>query len=487
MKKPMPTSRRRASVTQAHRPDRARTAQKKRGAVQRAASQGFNRARFADSLGSITFGGRRDLFRALGFARDITPAMYRARYRRNAVAGRIVEAKPKATWRGGAEVVENDNPEQTPFEVAWEALERRLNIWAMLFRADVLAGLNRYAVVLLGAPGELDQPLIAMSAEALVYLTPFSEEDAKIDSFDTDSTSSRFGRPVFYTLSRIAPVGPSNAAAPNGRRVHYSRVLHVADGLLDDHVYGVPRLERIWNDLDNLEKVTGGGAEAFWKRADRGMVLDLDPMIQLKPDAVTGIVTELEALKEQVDEYEHALKRVLTTRGVKVTELGSDVADIGPSVRALMSLISAGSEIPQRILMGSEAAKLASTQDADNWDERILDRRSQFAGPQIVLPFVDRLVALGALPMPAGPVEVRWPEIKNMSDAQRADIADKWAGLNQKAGEIVVSGADIREKVLGLDPLPAPDPAAALSLQTRRERSSWTRTHDTADRFPRSV
>lgn len=478
-----------------------------------AASALASRSRFMDNVDGVTFHGRRDMYQALGYKRLISSQMYRSRFRRNAVAARIVTAAPKATWRGGAEVVESDKPEQTPFEKAFEMLEHRLNLWAIFHRADVLAGLGRYSIILLGTPGDLEQPLESLNPDHLVYMTPFAEEDAQIEKFDTDIKSVRFGLPVYYAVRRLAPNAfRQNTPETVGRRVHYTRVIHVADGLLDDHVYGIPRLEKVWNLLDDLEKVTGGGAEAFWKRADKGLVLKLDPLMQVHKDPATGKVIELEQMRDQIEDYENSLKRVLTMRGVSVEELGSDVADISNSVTALMGQIAAGSEIPQRILMGSEAAKLASTQDADAWDERIADRRTEYAGPQIVKPFCQRMIDLGALPKPEDTYQVRWPEIRNLNESQRADLAIKWSQLNKNAGTIVVSGNDIRDRILGLDPfevsrseteklpkgsvqpgeLDRPKPAAAARVITstrwsskRKVGSSWAHVLETADRFRR--
>jgi hypothetical protein len=141
----------------------------------------------------------------------------------------------------------------------------------------------------------------------------------------------------------------------------------------------------------DLEKVVGGGAEAFWRRADRGMQLDLDPTIDVSQE-------QKDAMKVQLEEYEHELRRILTTRGVKINELGSDVADFKSPVDAIMALISAGTGIPQRVLMGSEQGKLAAKQDRANWDNRVTDRQSDFAGPLVLRPFIDKMIAIKALP-----------------------------------------------------------------------------------------
>jgi len=401
------------------------------------------------NIASRMFNGRRDMYRALGYKRVLEPADYRSRYRRNAVANRIVKALPKATWRGGAELVDDEKPTvTTAFEQAWADLNDRLNIWDKIYRADVLAGIGRYSILLIGAPGELDQPLLNAGPDEIAYLTPYAEEDATIQLFEIDSKNPRFGLPTFYNVKRTSM---NSATAQNSaniaKNVHWTRVIHIADGLLDDSIYGEPRLECIWNDLDDLEKVKGAGAEAFWKRADSGMQFDLDPTLDFSTESKT-------ALKKQLHEYEHDLRRLLLTRGVKVNNLGSQVADFSGPVESIVSIISAGTGIPQRILMGSERGQLASTQDRSNWDDRVVDRRNDFAIPYVVRPMVARFQELGVLPEAKNKkYEVKFSALRVMDDTQRAEIAAKWASLNSAAGETVVTPDDIREKVLDLPPL----------------------------------
>jgi hypothetical protein len=411
------------------------------------ASQFVGRAQLAN-LSGFSFRGARDMFRALGYDRLLTPRMYRWRYERGGIVARLVESKPIATWRGGGELVEDEDPDtETTFEAAWIALNKRLDIWPTLERLDILAGLGKYSVLLIGAPGQLDTPLTNLTADNLAYLQPFSERDAKIINIETDSASRRFGLPVFYTMSRLtAPL--EGISASMARRVHYTRIIHVADGLLDDRVYGQARLERVWNLLDDLDKVCGGGAEAFWKRVDAGMQLKLDPNIaDMKPE-------DKVKFDEQLEEYTNGLRRILKTRGVEIETMTSAVAGIKDPVMTLISLISAATSIPQRILLGSERGELASSQDRDEWSERIQDRRVSYAGPQVVRPLVNRLIELGAMPEPvSGEYDVRWPAMKTMDEIQKVAVAKEVALMNQAQGEIVVTSDEIRDRYLDLPPI----------------------------------
>jgi len=405
-----------------------------------------SRARLA-SLAGLTYGGKRDIFAVCGYDRVLVPQMYRDRYRRNAVAGRIVEAKPQATWRGGAEVIEDEDPDTfTEFEQEWELLETRLKIWSVLQRADIVSGLGQYGVILIGAPGELTTPLPELSdPESIGYLQVFAEEDAVINEFERDATNPRWGLPLYYMLRRVPPSGASGqttAFSTVGRKAHWTRCIHIADGLLDDNVYATPRLERVWNLLDDLEKVTGGGSEAFWKRADAGIQLNVDSELDFDEK-------DQEKTEQQLEDYLHKYRRSILTRGIEMKNLGSQVANFKGPMDAIISQISAGTGIPQRILMGSERGELASNQDRDNWAERVTDRRNAFAGPLVVKQLVDRLIDHGALPEPKK-YEVRWPEIQNLDVLQRAQVATLWAQLNTDAKEKVVDANEIRDRLLGL-------------------------------------
>lgn len=406
------------------------------------------------NLAGKTFGGKRNLYKALGYQRELSPSDYRSRYRRNEVANRIVKALPKATWRGDVSIVEDKDPnKETTFEKAFELLDQRLKIWDKFQRADILAGIGRYAIILIGAPGRMEDPLENCTADEIAYLTPFAEEDAMIAEYEVDVNSPRFGLPLFYYVKRTTMT--SNTAinsATIGRRVHWTRCFHVSDGLLDDNIFGEPRLECVWNRLDDLEKVAGGGAEAFWRRADRGIQFDVDPTIDFTgADGETS--TAHADTKKQIEEYQHDLRRDLFTRGIKINELGSDVADFKSPVDSIMSLISAGCGIPQRVLMGSEQGKLAAKQDRASWDNRVTDRQHDWAEPCVVRPFVQKMIDLGALPEPeADEFSMNWSSITTMDDEQRATIAGQWAALNDH-GERIVTADEIRQNVLKLGPL----------------------------------
>ncbi len=399
-----------------------------------------SRASLAEWAGR-TFGGKRDIYEVLGFKRVLTFADFKHRYERGGIASTIVEAYPEATWRGRGELIEDDTTvETTPFEEAWYELEFRLNLWAMLRRADIVAGIGRYAVLVLGAAGDSKSELPeATDGNSILFVKVYSEECATIETWDTQQSSERFGLPQTYRIKVV-----NDKVTTIDEVVHWTRVIHIADGLVDNEVYGSPRLAKTWNDLDNLMKVIGGGSEAFWLRAHQGYQVDVDPEMELSE-------AEEKALDEEADEFSNGIRRMMRTRGVKVKALGSDVADFKPPSEALVAQICATTKIPQRILMGSERGQLASEQDRDNFSDRVYDRQTQFADPFIVRQLSDRLIKYKYLPEPVE-YEVRWPTGER-SIAQKVDLANRMADANMKnqmAGGPLFLVDEIRDLALGM-------------------------------------
>lgn len=430
----------------------------------------------------LSFRGDRDMYATLGYNATLTTKDYRDRYLRGGIAARIVDAYPNATWRPDFEIIEDDNPEAlTALEGEWDKFALRLGVGERFLRADKLACLSTYSVLLVGFPGELnlEVPKGQGTTDPIQYLQPFiggggpptrmansnvnrataiTDADATISAFDLDPKSPRFGRPLAYKVKRL---GLDDSFQ---REVHWSRIIHVAEGLLDDDVYGIPCLERVWNLLDDLDKVTGGGAESFWLRANQGLHLDLDKDMQLA-DAQAAI----ESLKEQAELYKHQLTRWLRTRGVKANVLGSDVADFGGPADAILTQIAGAKAIPKRILTGSEMGELASSQDRDNWKDQINGRQTGHAN-RLIRDLVDRLIQFNYLPAPAkeGAYEVRFGKIETRTENEKADGAQKWAGVNRVMGETVFTNDEIREHWYGKKPLSSAEKKPAQPPQSQQ-------------------
>jgi hypothetical protein len=180
-------------------------------------------------------------------------------------------------------------------------------------------------------------------------------------------------------------------------------------------------LGQCYNTLDDLLKVTGGSAELYWLTSNRGLHVDIDKEMELDP-------ADEQALSDEIDEYQHQLRRVLRTRGVKVDALGSEVADPRGVFETLLAELAATTSIPQRILIGSEAGQLASEQDRANWADYIERRRKIFAEPYVLKPVLRTLEALQYFPKETADKTVwEWPEAFHTSPLEESQIYAAWA------------------------------------------------------------
>ena len=413
----------------------------------------------------ISFNGARDLYAAFGYSRDLSIKDFADRYDRGGIAGRIVDALPYATWRGGVELIEDhDAKNDTSFEAAWAAFAKRCQVGSRFLQADVMSRIGVFSVLLIGGRDSVDTELPRGNGttKGIEYLRAFLGSggpnsnrlannagsfvsvDANIDSFETDIHSPRFGEPVGY---RIRTPVANNSAELNSRIVHWSRVIHVAERALYDEVYGEPALQRPWNLLDDLEKVTGGGAEAYFQRVNGGRVWSLDKDIANLGD------DEKTAMAEQIEKLQHGMQRDIRMRGVNVQELGSSIAEFGPNADAILTQIAGTTAIPKRILTGSEMGELASTQDRENWRDQVNGRRQGYAGPMILERLVDRLIAYNYLPTPKK-YEAVWGSVMNLTEDEKQKGAQSWATTNRMYGSTVFLDDEIRATWYNKDPLP---------------------------------
>lgn len=376
-------------------------------ALSQLTSRGAIRARLGQSYGTD-----RDIYEALGYTKTPQYEHYQARYERQDIARAIINKPVQGCWRRPPTISERDD-DDTPFEQAWEILLDKLRIYHYFSRVDKLASIGEYAVLLLGFDdsGELSQPVT--SANDLLYIMPYTQLNAEINTYNTDSKNPRYGLPESYKIS-IA-VGTSENSI--GKIVHHSRVIHVTEDLTESNILGTPRLQSVLNRLQDLELVLGGSSEMFWRGGFPGMLFNLAEDAVLGDQALTD-------LQDEIEEYMHGLKRYLRVKGMNVENLAPQVADPSKHVEALIDIISCATNIPKRILMGSERGELGSSQDERNWANYLQDRQINHCEPEILRPTIDRLIAVGVLPKPGEPYSVKWEDLMSPSTKDVAEVGE---------------------------------------------------------------
>jgi len=371
----------------------------------------------------ILFDSDRDIDTNLGYTSNPSLEQYQDYYDRRDLASVIVDAPAQTTWRMPPKITDGSEG-ASKFIKGWHELEERLKLYSYCERADRLSGIGHYGVMLIGTKeGNLSEELTAVSSpQDVIYISVFSELFAKVNSYEDDVNNPRFGKPKMYTIDMSSNIVKGFAAKKE--IVHHSRVIHIAEGLLENEVFGEPRLQKIFNRLQDLDKVVGPAAEAFWKMVIKGYAISPKEGYEWDDDA--GVI-------EEWQDYIHNLQRLIKAEGVDFEELGTTPEDPTSVFSMLIQLVSGKTHIPQRILLGSERGSLASSQDEANWLGRIGERQVQHAEPHILRPLIDRLISIRALEPPKdGTYKAEWPGLFCLTDEEQASVYEKRANAIAK-------------------------------------------------------
>lgn len=387
--------------------------------------------------------GRRDFYEIFGWSRTINVRDFRFEAERGSIASRVVCAYPEAVWANPPLIIENpDDQERNSFEASFDKLAEDLNLWHYLNRADRLAQIGRFSLLLIGiADGQtLEKPA---SKGLPVYLMPFGEDCVEIEEVEEDPSSPRYGKPKTY-LVQVGIEGVGNGSEL--KTIHHSRVLHIAERTLDNDIYGKPILEPIYDILMDLKKVLGGSAEGFFFNSSSNLHVNAETGANIK---------DPEQTKSDLEDLQHKINRVVRTQGMDLKVLNAPMNSPKDIFNALISIIGGTTGIPQRILLGSERGELSSNQDQNAWDSRVEERRQNFVAPQILRQLLDKLEAIGAMKIPEG-ISWEWPNKNEISELDAAEVASKISTAvatysNSPESEHIIPPEQFVSEVLGLE------------------------------------
>lgn len=403
-----------------------------------------------------TYNGLRDVYSALGYPAidKITYNDFYVKYKRQDIAAAIIDKPVYGAWKktpvvrtGGEEVRDKDT-----FRDAWEDLAKEFRLFSIFQRVDKLAGIGRYATLYIGVNDGTEYPSETIgNSNELLYVQPYSEDNAIIKTADTDSNSNRFGQPDKYGLRSVAiEGGVVDSGSYKEVQVDHSRIIHIADNLLENNVWGTSRLEKAYNRLLNLELIVGGGAEMFWQGAFPGLVFNVRDGYELTAEDITNLDAE-------IDKYVHNIERYMRLNGIDINNLSSSVADPSNHVDTQLKMISIATGIPKRILEGSERGELASSQDTKAWNEYLDNRRATFCEYSILRPTVDKLIEVGILPTPEEDYIVEWPDLETTGEKEKAEVGKIRAESiksysSSPETQMVIPPKSFLEEIMDLDP-----------------------------------
>ncbi len=385
----------------------------------------------------------------------ISDTEYVEMFNREGLGERVVNLFPEESWLMNPEVKVDETSKDVEFDKQWKALEKEQKIYHYLQRVDILSGIGRYGVLLLGLDDGKDllDPVDGINPDTgektktpqrkLIFLKAFQEINVDIDSKETATDSPRFDQPKIYSLKVESTDGTETVS----RKVHWTRIIHIADNRLTSEVFGKPRMKAIWNRLLDIRKVLSGSAEMFWKGAYQGLGFET------QKEFVDATIDSA-ALKETMRKYGEGQQKFIHAQGLNIKNLAPNVADPTAHIKVQIDYIALALGVPIRIFLGSERGELASSQDNKAWNKRIGKRREDYVSSLVLRPFIDRLIIFGILPEVDDYIIV-WPDLDAPSDKEKAEVAkirtEAMAKYVQADVSLIMSPKDFFVKELGMD------------------------------------
>lgn len=380
-----------------------------------------------------------DIDNACGYKQTLDFDDFFDAWDRQDIAKRCVEAYPDYTWAQSPEVYEDESADNvTAFEKDWEAHVQMNNPYAELKKLDILAGIGKYGVLVMGVNDgkTLSEPLTPYDGSkkrAIIYYRAYTEGEAQIVEWDTDENSVRFGLPIMYEITPNNGMSKTQVKGGDGEthgvvgvdpnanqyKVHYTRVIHFADNALCGHIYGRERLKQVYNRILDIRKIVGGSAEMFWQGAFSGIAFEMDADTEVSE-------ADKQRMKTDIKNYIDKLQRTLLLQGVEAKPLSPSIADPVNHLDVQITLVSIATGIPKRVISGSEQGKLASTEDGKTWATRVHTRDINVAEPGLLRPYLQFCILNGIVSSPVNmyAIKILWPKLQMESDEERARASE---------------------------------------------------------------
>lgn len=398
----------------------------KKAIVTLAANQRIsNRDVFGRGLGgAIDYSASHDTKRpqawnAYGYPESLEFSDFYSMFTRHPIANAIVMKPVVKSWEIEPFISEQKDPiaaenKPTRWDDDLSAFFKRVMFWSRCQGADWRQRIGRYAGLVIVAKekglSELNRdeamlrPLKLNSLDQIVKLIPVTEDQLEVleDGINKNPTDLRYGMPEHFNYHESA-LGTKNDRARVTFNIHYSRVIIFAEGAETGvSIYGRPTLEPCFNNLINLEKIYGGGAEGYLLNARTPLNINMqggdnapDPaaLAQLLGTDLAGLG---DAFDEQIEDYVRGINNHLLTQGMDVKNLSISIPDPKEFVQTNLDACCAPEGIPSPELIGSQISQRSSDENAKSWAKTIEARWSSYLLFQIE-SVVEHFISIGAL------------------------------------------------------------------------------------------
>lgn len=354
-------------------------------------------------------------------------SQYYHMYARNNVAARVIETFPDYSWAQIPFVTDSGGADSRFSKSVTTLLTTQYkmqdgvkqSLLASMKQLDVLGGIGGEALLVFGFKDgrRLHQAVAKAKNMEIAWIKILHNGQFEVSKRDEDETSAQYGDVVLYRTKEFTArvdLNFSSQIAPDVE-IHASRCVHFKES--NGLSYGTSRIQKCYNQLLDITKLSGASAEVYWLGAFSGLSIETDPTAQLGDEAYKKIM-------EGTQKYFDGLGRAMIFEGATTKLLYPAIVSPKDHFDLQITMISIATGIPRRFLTGAEAAKLASQQDTLNWMERVTNRREMFVGPRVVAPVVQRCIDAGVITAPRDDTfGVAWPRSQTLALNERSDAA----------------------------------------------------------------
>lgn len=402
--------------------------------------------------------------REFGYPEDLTFSDFYKLYKRVGAARGFVDRLIDISWVDYPKFIDGDIREQDSKLTAWEQKVTDLfndKLWISIVEADKRGIIGRYSalIIQLRDGRAWEQPVDTakinrlQAQNAIVKLIPVWEEQIKPCEWNNDETDEDYGQVTMYQFDETSTA--SNLGKPRiSRRIHPDRVLILNETSVINSINdGFSQLEVGYNDLLDMMKYSGGGAEGFLKNASRPLHVNYDPntdMHELESELKSrGYKSAADAMNDQIALLNSGTDSALMTSGATANVLSVAPADPSAGWSVSANSFAASVLMPFTIIFGQQTGRLASDEDKKDYAKRGIARRNGFL-TRLIKDFVNQLIRLKVIePLVNGTLTLKWSDLLAPSQAERIDIMIKMSDVNVKAqqsmGIAVFTPNEIRE------------------------------------------
>ncbi len=380
---------------------------------------------------------------AYGYPESVDFPEFYSFFNRNPIAKGLIMRMVDKSWETLPEISEHEEAidaknKATPFDKELKRFFKRTKFWSRCKGVDWRQRVGRYAGLVIIAKeanipeGQerqlvMSEPLKLNSLDQIMKFVPVTEEQLEVleDDVVNDPTDPRFGMPTYYHYQENE-LGTKSDRARTAFQLHHSRVIIFAEGAETGvSIYGRPVLEACYNNLVDLEKIWGGGAEGFLLNARTPLNINMqagdnapDPaqLAQLLGTDLDGLG---DAFDEQIQEYIQGVNAHLLTQGMDVKNLSVSIPDPEKYVQVELEACCAGEGLPVPILIGQQIGQRSSDENAKEWARTVESRKKAYLYEAIEFA-LEHLMDIGA--MKRKEIYVHWDSLLNASPTERAEL-----------------------------------------------------------------